>query len=263
MPSGLYERTPRILENVRKAHRLLWETRGIEIAQKISIANKGRSPWNKKPELVCEGCGRLFPYRYSPYRITGSKYCSRGCYLNTNNPSKSLEVLRKISETLKRSDINPAKRLEVRRLISSKLKGRDAWWMKGDNNSAKKLDVREKIAIQATKRWRNKEWAREMLIACRGGGAFGVSVESKHHHKMKLDCVRYLDARGYDIEVEKPICVNHKWYIVDVVGVLGSQNIAIECGDCKEKKLEALGRIFDKVIHIPYGNKFMEVLNNV
>ena len=263
MPSGVYERTPRILENVRKAHNLLWEIRGEEIAQKISIANKGRTPWNKKPELVCEGCGRLFPYRYSPYRITGSKYCSRDCYLKTNNPSKNPDVLKKISETLKRSDVNPSKRLEVRQLISDKMKGRDAWWMKGDNNCAKRLDVREKISTQVAKRWGNKEWAEKMLIIFRDGGMFGVSVESKRHYKMKSDCARYLDSKGYDIEVEKPVSVNYKWYIVDVVGTLDSQNIAIECGDCKEKKLKALGGIFDKVIHIPYGNKLMEVLNNV
>lgn len=217
----------------------------------VYIRRNGR-PFIK---LVCRGCGKDFESRR--YH---QQYCTQSCYLTNDNPRKNPLVIEKIRAKLRDPLINPSKRPEVRALISMKLKGRDAPWTKGENNVSKRPDVREKIKQSLLYRWRNTEFAERMLISCRDGGIFGVSVEGPEHARLKVMVLRYLGLKGYMAELEKPVRIAHKWYIVDVVGQRNNTNIAVECGDCKTKKLNALETYFNKVLHLPYEVKNKEAI---
>lgn len=255
MPSGQYIRTPEIIELTRKNNKILWDTRREELCRKISLATKGkgRIPWNKKPPTVCRGCGVEFPYKH--YANGGGKYCTRKCYLKNDNPFNDPDIKIKILANLPKGDDNPSKRPEVRAKISKALKGRDAYWMRGRKASP---ETSAKISEALKIRWRNKKWAARHLIVMRDNGVFGKSVESFAHSDMKVTVGFIFIRNDYDILMEHPVLVGDKWYIVDVVGFNNNRQIAVECGDCKVAKLDALEQIFDKVVHIPYGLKIKE-----
>ena len=79
--------------------------------------------------------------------------------------------------------------------------------------------------------------------------------ESLSHAKLKSDVCRFIrefwKRKGYPISVETEFSVEGIGK-VDVVGWIGESTIAVECGRTSQKKIEALRKHFDVVLHIPY-----------
>ena len=87
--------------------------------------------------------------------------------------------------------------------------------------------------------------------------------ESLAHLEIKKQASNFLKAKGFkdsEIYEEYKIGGIPRGYIIDVVGISSSKNIAIEAGNCDKLKIAVLkGEIgsieikFDEVIHIPYS----------
>ena len=76
--------------------------------------------------------------------------------------------------------------------------------------------------------------------------------ESEEHTKLKKKAIRLLKKLGAErIEVEAGV---YGWNgPIDVLGRFwGRHTVAIECGNCERKKIDALREVCDVVVHIPY-----------
>jgi len=79
--------------------------------------------------------------------------------------------------------------------------------------------------------------------------------ESLSHAELKSDICHFIrefwKGKGFPISVETEVSVEGIGK-VDVVGRIGESSIAVECGITSQKKIEALKKHFDVVLHIPY-----------
>lgn len=77
-------------------------------------------------------------------------------------------------------------------------------------------------------------------------------TESMRHHELKKTAIRILQGVGC-----KPIYTEAPWLKdrgrIDVVGILGTISVAIECGECKWDRILRLQQEFDVVVHLPYS----------
>jgi len=90
-----------------------------------------------------------------------------------------------------------------------------------------------------------------------------MSNESLAHKELKKDAKKWLKEQGFqdnEIKEEYKISGTPRGYIIDVVGLSNSRNIAIELGNCDKLKIAVLngemGSIdisFEEVIHKPYS----------
>lgn len=149
-------------------------------------------------------------------------------------------------------DSNPSKREDVRERLRgpNPKKGHP-----GDKNCAKRPDVQDKIRRKAKERYSDPSWRNNFLISIRNNL---FSVESFKHIRLKQGVKKYLESLGYIVEMERPVSVRGKSYIVDVFGY-GKENIIVECGGCEKNKLRRLRSVFDVVVHVPYGLGVKEV----
>ena len=78
--------------------------------------------------------------------------------------------------------------------------------------------------------------------------------QDEAHDKLKLFYEKLFIKLGYKVELEKPI----NKYRVDVYAKRDEEVIIIECGYCDGNKLKDLRRDYEKVIHIPYLDGWMQ-----
>jgi len=79
--------------------------------------------------------------------------------------------------------------------------------------------------------------------------------ESLSHAKLKSDICHFIrehwKGKGYPVSVDTEVSVEGIGK-VDVVGWIGEATIAVECGVTSQKKIQALMKHFDVVLHVPY-----------
>jgi hypothetical protein len=79
--------------------------------------------------------------------------------------------------------------------------------------------------------------------------------EGLSHARLKSDICHFIrefwKGKGYPISVDTEVSVEGIGK-VDVLGRIGESTIAVECGTTSQKKIEALKKHFDVVLHIPY-----------
>jgi hypothetical protein len=79
--------------------------------------------------------------------------------------------------------------------------------------------------------------------------------ESLSHARLKSDICHFIrefwKGKGFPISVDTEVPVEGIGK-VDVLGRIGESTIAVECGTTNQKKIEALKKHFDVVLHIPY-----------
>lgn len=221
------------------------------------VHNNNRTPHNKAPVQICEGCGSLFLRKRCGYKAP-QLYCCQSCYLEHSNPRKDTKVIEKIAMG-NRGSFNASKRPEVRKLISDKLTGRDAYWLCGYKLSDK---TRRIISEKAKMRWQDPKWAYDVIVRNINGYDFGYAIEGLEHQLIKKRVKEGLECAGYSVYQETPVKIEGHWYIIDILGISdgGVVSIAVECGDCKSEKLTMLRKKFDVVEHISY-KKWEELKN--
>lgn len=80
--------------------------------------------------------------------------------------------------------------------------------------------------------------------------------ENKRHRRMKEIAKDYLRDREFsDRQIYEEWVDNNTNYRIDVVGISSKGRIAIECGGCKQEKLDELEEYFDEVIHYQQGSE--------
>jgi len=117
--------------------------------------------------LICKNCGKK---RIIQYKRRNMKFCSLSCATIYNNK-------RRIYDYMKGNN-NPAKRKEVRQKLSQKLKGKKHPWMEGKNNpnhksnGGMKQSAKDKLSKLAKIRLRDKtkhpNWKGGITLSDRG-----------------------------------------------------------------------------------------------
>jgi hypothetical protein len=197
----------------------------------------------------CSGCNKEFFTR-----IESQKYCSHVCYLRNGNGF--VKWNREVRALAIRGENNPAKRLDVRKKLSDKLTGRKTPWLEGEMNPSKRPEVRQKISQGLLEHYKNDKWRENIYITQRKDG-MGFSVESERHIKLKISAKKTLESDGFVVTLEKPIKLHGRWYIIDVFGEKENMKVIVECGYITKEKLADLRSVFDDVRHIPYPEEIL------
>ena len=92
---------------------------------------------------------------------------------------------------------------------------------------------------------------------------FGYSVEGPLHLALKAEVTQYLVAKGYKVSLEKPVQIADCWYIPDIEAKKETELLAVECGFCKDSKLELLRTYYPLVLHIRNSKEVLNCLANI
>lgn len=222
--------------------------------------------WDHGRGDICKKCGKLHVHPFQNRKHTEehnrkNSEAHKNKKLSQEHKAKIGKAILKFNSGLSKEerslkygtfgDLNPSKREDVKeKLRGPNLKKGHL----GDKNCSKRPDVQEKIRKRAKERYSDPEWRKNFLISIRNNL---FSVESFEHIQLKREAKKCLESLGYVTNVEHPVSVGNKMYIVDVFGY-GKGTVVVECGGCGEPKLKHLRSMFDVVVHVPYGTGVKE-----
>lgn len=180
--------------------------------------------------VLCEyGCGQEARYQFKNGKWCCSKSKNSCLVLRKKNSESLSKVKSKLSRIRKETLNNPKikrKLCRIQRKIQSRLDVRNK-----QSNSHKKSwqdpETRTRYIEGQTKSWRNdqkrKESKRQYMLK---GGAIHAYSKVRNLSKPQTIIYSIVKELYVDAEINYPVCVNGKWYNIDVV--ILSLKIAIE-----------------------------------
>lgn len=235
---------PRTGEEKRKISEqflVLWQTK--EFRNKMANRHKHYSTKNKKSLLYVPNLSSLFilkkvfPSRSESAKIRWSKPVYR---------EKQLKNLQIVHASLKYRIFTP----EWRNKISLSMIGNR------NQEIQHTQETKNKISESHKNIWLNPD-RRSGLFIQEG------RYETKKHYLLKKAVYSHLIECGYKTQIEKPICIDGKRFIIDVYADDGSEKVIVEIGNCSPIKLGLLRNHYKQVYHIKFKDNWRNMLSNI